>query len=342
MATKNMKKLKDTPRPKPIPVINNVVIPTNLTIDDLPCDPKLIETLTNMGFSPYSSKKALLLYKMNIQNATNYLLSGNLDIGTPLTQKEITQIYQSSKSLMEKPLRETEIDEAYKLNICTFTTTGPDFKTQQWYSCVECGLDISKGLCEICAKVCHKGHTLIPMKVSPFFCDCGAGESKHACKCLDYETLDLARDKEKQEREELEKKEKEKKNQSLEILAQTIQSISLSMKKEGMVQLNVESKYNSNYVCSILGYEIVQNEFRLTIDVKGDQSVGDLQNPLQSRLSDENGINLSPTIGQWTLSDPKYRHKGYLSFDASKMQKGEKYYFQYGLSGYSKVFIFQN
>lgn len=300
-----------------------------------------------MGFSPFSAKKALLLSKMNISNATNYLLSGNPDIDLPLTQKELQYIYQTSKNLLEKPIKDQEVEEAMKLKICTFTTTGPDFKNQIWYHCIDCGLDVTKGCCEVCAQICHKGHQLIPSKhgSSAFFCDCGAGESKYACKCLDYEKLEKEREKEKLEKEKLAKEqellEQEKKNQSIQQLTQTIQNLTTQIKKDGnLVTLNLESKYNNAYVCSIIGYEIVSDEFRVMLDVKGDYSMGELQEPLKSRLFDQNGISFAPTGGQWTLADQKYRYKGYLTFDITKMKKGDSYTFQYGLSGYSKVLIF--
>lgn len=304
-----------------------------------------------MGFSPYEAKKALLLSKMNIENATNYLLS-NPDIDLPLTQKEIQYIYMSSKNMIEKPLKDPEIEEAQKLKICTFTTTGPDFKTQIWYQCIDCGLEDSKGCCEICAQICHKGHKLIPSKTglpNSFFCDCGAGEGKYSCKCLDYEKLEKEREKERIEKEkekiekekEKERLEQEKKLQSIQQLTQTIQNLTTQLKKEGnMISLNLQSKYNDVYTCSILGYEIVSNEFRVMIDVKGDQTLGDLQDPLKSRLFDQNGVALAPLSGHWTLVDPKYRYNGYLSFDLTKMKIGNTYTFQYGLSGYSKVLIF--
>jgi len=52
--------------------------------------------------------------------------------------------------------------------------------------CKTCGLDQTKGCCQSCANVCHKGHELVVQNESTFFCDCGAGEGKETCKGLNY------------------------------------------------------------------------------------------------------------------------------------------------------------
>lgn len=69
--------------------------------------------------------------------------------------------------------------------------------------CFDCGVDQEKGVCEACAKLCHAGHSLSEAVVSAgcvklllnvfmrvtcrFFCDCGAGGFKTACKALPAE-----------------------------------------------------------------------------------------------------------------------------------------------------------
>lgn len=38
--------------------------------------------------------------------------------------------------------------------------------------CYTCGLTRNEGVCNICAKTCHKGHEVVYCKMSSFFCDC--------------------------------------------------------------------------------------------------------------------------------------------------------------------------
>lgn len=68
---------------------------------------------------------------------------------------------------------------------CTFSATGEKFANQKFYSCITCGLDTKKGfgICEICAKCCHKGHNICLSNEdgssTQCFCDC-----PKKCKCF--------------------------------------------------------------------------------------------------------------------------------------------------------------
>lgn len=66
--------------------------------------------------------------------------------------------------------------------ICTFEVTGKSFIKQKWYECKTCThYGPNEGMCEVCAKTCHKGHNVVFIKMSnSFFCDCQLkGDCKH-------------------------------------------------------------------------------------------------------------------------------------------------------------------
>ena len=46
-----------------------------------------------------------------------------------------------------------------------------------FYRCLSCGFsdDYCLGVCEVCAKKCHKGHELQFIGYVESYCDCGAG-----------------------------------------------------------------------------------------------------------------------------------------------------------------------
>lgn len=169
-------------------------------LEELPVDEVLLKQLTAMGFSEYRARKALLLNRMDVQLAMDWLLNNaeSPTVDAPLTYAELQQIalqFQRAQQLCKfnsiflllifvdtKP--DPRVLEAVKQNICTFSVTGPKFSYQKWYSCFTCNLSGNKGCCETCANICHKGHALSGPRSSSFFCDCGAGEGKHPCKSL--------------------------------------------------------------------------------------------------------------------------------------------------------------
>lgn len=66
---------------------------------------------------------------------------------------------------------------------CTFAK-GSRGTEQKMYHCRTCGLVNELGCCEACAKICHAGHSLIPVRGTQYFnCDCGAECGKSPCKC---------------------------------------------------------------------------------------------------------------------------------------------------------------
>lgn len=58
--------------------------------------------------------------------------------------------------------------------ICTYYITGNNFILQKFYRCLTCKLTpINKcGVCEACARKCHKGHDIRFAEVCSSYCDC--------------------------------------------------------------------------------------------------------------------------------------------------------------------------
>lgn len=60
--------------------------------------------------------------------------------------------------------------------LCTFSITQKEFMNQHWYHCHTCKMVDGVGVCSVCARVCHKNHSISYSKYGNFFCDCGAKE----------------------------------------------------------------------------------------------------------------------------------------------------------------------
>jgi hypothetical protein len=151
-------------------------------------NPEDLETLEAMGFPKWRCQKALLLNNFNPELALDWLLNNtdNPDVDDPLTADQLSQMISivPEEDIRGKKSLTKEIKEAVENNRCTFTVTGKRFVKQKWFFCYTCGFVDSEGICEGCANVCHKGHTLSEPKGmehgSTFFCDCGSGET---CQC---------------------------------------------------------------------------------------------------------------------------------------------------------------
>ena len=67
---------------------------------------------------------------------------------------------------------------------CTFSATGEKYIKQKLYACMTCNIvpENDMGICEVCARNCHKGHDIRFDSVQPlFYCDC---HSKFNCCCM--------------------------------------------------------------------------------------------------------------------------------------------------------------
>jgi len=66
---------------------------------------------------------------------------------------------------------------------CSFASTSYKHSIQLWRNCYTCSLIDSNGCCLICSSVCHAGHQLGELRLSQFFCDCGAAGTKQ-CQAM--------------------------------------------------------------------------------------------------------------------------------------------------------------
>ena len=62
---------------------------------------------------------------------------------------------------------------------CTFHKTREKATRQALWRCRTCNAD--KDVCDVCKRVCHQGHDLVPGRKEPRWCDCGKGNTKVKC-----------------------------------------------------------------------------------------------------------------------------------------------------------------
>ena len=72
-------------------------------------------------------------------------------------------------ALAAQAVLQAKVATAIAKHVCTLNETGAQFVAQQWFQCVTCG----QGCCVTCKTVCHAGHQLNDMGVTPQHCDCG-------------------------------------------------------------------------------------------------------------------------------------------------------------------------
>lgn len=115
----------------------------------------------------------------------------SLTIGGPLCKQEldITRKNKSAgKLFFEVQSYNIELDVK---PFCSFSVTGETFIKEKYYRCYTCNLtpENHMGICESCAKICHKGHNISLVDDDYIFsyCDC---PGKCKCCCL-AETSDL-------------------------------------------------------------------------------------------------------------------------------------------------------
>ena len=80
--------------------------------------------------------------------------------------------------------------EEQLVNPCTFAITGKEPIRQMWFECRTCGLtqENGSGMCEICARLCHRGHDVFCCGVADrCYCDCGGGHGKVPCRCMKWQ-----------------------------------------------------------------------------------------------------------------------------------------------------------
>lgn len=156
--------------------------------DEFPMpNPQDLENLLSMGFPKWRCQKALLLNGFDPEAAAEWMIMNieNPDVDAPLNPNQLRgllQAFQQGEAEEQNSL-EAQMREAVANNKCTYTVTRKQYAQQKWFFCYTCGFVDSEGVCEACANVCHKGHTLSEPKGTEngsFYCDCGASTT---CIC---------------------------------------------------------------------------------------------------------------------------------------------------------------
>jgi len=57
---------------------------------------------------------------------------------------------------------ERSMHSCVDLGHCTYKVTKTDYFPQMMYHCKDCNLETNLGMCEVCVKKCHSGHTVSP------------------------------------------------------------------------------------------------------------------------------------------------------------------------------------
>lgn len=117
----------------------------------------------------------------------------SLTINGPVQKKEIE--ITRNKKIAGKLYFKIQISKIDKISdikpFCTFSATGEKFINQKYYYCNTCSLTAKEclGICEVCAKTCHKDHDvhIADYENIVSFCDC---PGKCRCHCMP-ETNDL-------------------------------------------------------------------------------------------------------------------------------------------------------
>lgn len=91
------------------------------------------------------------------------------------------QFISNSKTGLSRSLPSNNNTSPYVEPICTYEATGETYIIQKEYHCRTCNLTGNLGMCEVCARVCHKDHDIYCDGIRySFFCDCPVETS---CKC---------------------------------------------------------------------------------------------------------------------------------------------------------------
>ncbi|KAJ3423476.1 pep-cterm sorting domain-containing protein [Anaeramoeba flamelloides] len=105
---------------------------------------------------------------------------------------------------------------------------------------------------------------------------------------------------------------------------------------------NVFSTYNSDYRCQIFDVEVYRYHIKLHFEVKGNRSLGDLQEPRYSRLENTN------TEEYYPMASVIYDHyqisskiSGFLIYRTGKLKEGGKLEFIFGEGGYGKAVVLE-
>lgn len=103
------------------------------------------------------------------------------------------------------------------------------------------------------------------------------------------------------------------------------------------VQFPVISRFNEQYFCQVTYAHRDAQYVKLSFDVRGDMSLGELQNPLDSKIFCK-GLVYGVAEHWYEVEDAKSNYRGTLLFKVVDLPD-EPVLFAYGSSGYSAVVI---
>ena len=98
------------------------------------------------------------------------------------------------------------------------------------------------------------------------------------------------------------------------------------------------SKYDQNYYCNIIAFEICEDKINIHIDMKGSNIYGPIQKPIFSTLKIANK-RIEFLGSSFIKEDPVSGYEGYLIYKYDQNETGN-YTFNFGQSGYSTVVLY--
>jgi len=100
------------------------------------------------------------------------------------------------------------------------------------------------------------------------------------------------------------------------------------------------SKYNDDYYCDVVAFEMNETEVKIHIIMKSNNTLGQIQDPKSSKLLVESG-RLNFKNAEFTKADPNSGYEGYLSYHYNPKLVGN-YFFTFGQFGYSTVTLYNS
>jgi hypothetical protein len=143
------------------------------TVAEVPA--AVLQSMIESGFGESRARKALLLSRFNLEDAVEWLAlhQDDVDIDEPLSFAQLKALGAIVRRITITSC--ASLQAAVAAGVCTFAVTGKQFMPQLWFSCETCSFGEREGVCESCARRCHRGHKLSEAKPSRrFYCDCQA------------------------------------------------------------------------------------------------------------------------------------------------------------------------
>ena len=110
------------------------------------------------------------------------------------------------------------------------------------------------------------------------------------------------------------------------------------------------SRFDENYFCTVEKVQIWPDRVRIYIDERGDNSLGQIQDPLGSiiRIGRKDApkspyfrAGRKPQRGEFLIADPSSQYRGYLEFSVtiSREFMNKSLLFEFGQSGYEEIVL---